>query len=91
MQSGATETNVHIAMPVSHLVHPGATLAGLYNPDLMPPDLRHAHADLDRAVDKLYRRKTFDHDRERVEHLFALYERTVAPLMAAGQKRHRRG
>ena len=36
--------------------HPGATLADLYDPDLMPPNLRGAHRALDRAVDRLYRR-----------------------------------
>lgn len=35
--------------------HPGATLATLYDPDLMPANLRRAHTDLDRAVDRLYR------------------------------------
>ena len=30
--------------------HPGATLANLYDPDLMPPNLRKAHQALDRAV-----------------------------------------
>jgi hypothetical protein len=54
--------------------HPGATLATLYDPDLMPPDLRKAHASLDRAVDRLYRPAGFASDRERVEHLFGLYE-----------------
>ncbi len=34
--------------------HPNATLAELYDPDLMPPNLRRAHQALDRAVDKLY-------------------------------------
>jgi hypothetical protein len=62
--------------------HPGATLADLYDPDLMPPNLRAAHAALDRAVDRLYRPAGFASDRERVEHLFALYERMVAPLLA---------
>jgi len=62
--------------------HPGATLADLYDPDLMPPNLRTAHAALDRAVDRLYRPSGFASDRERVEHLFALYERMVAPLLA---------
>ncbi len=33
--------------------HEDATLAQLYDPDLMPPDLRLAHLALDRAVDKL--------------------------------------
>ena len=34
--------------------HPDATLADLYDPDLMPPNLRKAHQALDRAVDRLY-------------------------------------
>ncbi len=68
--------------------HPGATLATLYDPDLMPPNLRAAHSALDRAVDRLYRPAGFASDRERVEHLFALYEAMVAPLLA-GPKRKR--
>ena len=62
--------------------HPDATLADLYDPDLMPPDLRRAHQTLDRAVDRLYRRTGFSSERERVEHLFALYEKMRAPLEA---------
>jgi hypothetical protein len=61
--------------------HPGATLATLYDPDLMPANLRKAHTDLDRAVDRLYRPAEFASDRERVEHLFALYEAMVAPRL----------
>ena len=63
--------------------HPGATLADLYDPDLMPPGLRRAHARLDRAVDRLYRRAPFASERARVEHLFTLYEKMRAPLGAA--------
>jgi len=70
--------------------HPGATLSDLYDPDLMPADLRRAHGALDRAVDRLYRRTGFDSDRERVEHLFQLYEAMVKPLLAR-PKRRRRG
>ncbi len=70
--------------------HSGATLADLYDPDLMPPDLRKAHADLDRAVDRLYRPSGFGSDRERVEHLFVLYEAMVAPLLAAPARKSRR-
>ena len=66
--------------------HAGATLADLYDPDLMPPNLRRAHHALDHAVDRLYRRKRFTSERERVEHLFALYERMQAPLAAAAAK-----
>ena len=69
---------------------PGATLATLYDPDLMPPNLRAAHTALDRAVDRLYRPAGFASDRERVEHLFALYEAMVAPLLAKPAKRRAR-
>ena len=76
--------------------HPEATLADLYDPDLMPPDLRRAHQALDRAVDGLYRRTGFASERERVEHLFALYEKMRAPLEAGGRGKpqsntHRKG
>lgn len=59
---------------------PDATLADLYDPDTMPPDLRKAHRALDIAVDRLYRREPFSSDRERVEHLFGLFEKLTATL-----------
>ena len=62
--------------------HLGTTLADLYDPDLMPPNLRRAHQALDRAVDRLYRHAGFASERERVEHLFMLYEKMRAPLTA---------
>jgi hypothetical protein len=68
-------------------VHSGATLADLYDPDTMPADLRRAHRALDAAVDKLYRAARFSSDRERVEHLFGLYEKLVAPLTAGVQEK----
>lgn len=71
-------------------VHTDSSLADLYDPDLMPPNLRKAHQALDQAVDRLYRRSGFDSDRERVEHLLALYEKSVAPLMAGQKKKRRR-
>ena len=70
--------------------HPGATLADLYDPDLMPPNLRRAHQALDRAVDRLYRRSGFASERERVEHLFMLYETTRAPMDLTTKSRQRR-
>ena len=70
--------------------HPDATLADLYDPDLMPVNLRRAHQALDRAVDRLYRPRKFSSERERVEYLFALYERMRAPLVASGKKKTRR-
>ena len=70
--------------------HPGATLADLYDPDLMPPNLRRAHQALDRAVDRLYRPGGFASERERVEHLFMLYEKMRTPLEAARKAKPRR-
>ena len=69
--------------------YPDATLADLYDPDLMPPKLRRAHQAIDRAVDRLYRRMGFTSERERAEHLFMLYEKMHAPLGIGS--RNRRG
>lgn len=65
---------------------PDSTLADLYDPLAMPPMLVKAHADLDRAVDLCYRPQPFDNDRQRVEHLFALYEKLTAPLLPVAKK-----
>ena len=59
-------------------------------PDLMPPNLRRAHQALDRAVDRLYRKGGFASERERVEHLFMLYEKMRAPLEASAKRRPKR-
>ena len=69
---------------------PDASLADLYDPDTMPPNLRKAHMNNDRAVDRLYRSKKFESERERVEHLFALYEQLTAPMLAAAKPKQRR-
>jgi hypothetical protein len=66
---------------------PDATLADLYDADVMRPELRRAHRALDAAVDRLYRSAAFGSDRERVEHLFGLYEGLIAPLTAAASQR----
>ena len=64
-------------------------LADLYDPDLTPLNLRRAHRALDRAVDRLYRRSGFASERERVEHLFTLFEKMHTPLAAATKGRRR--
>ena len=56
--------------------HPGQTLADLYDPLYMPPDLLKAHQHLDALVDKAYGKK-FANDAERVAHLFDLYAAAV--------------
>ncbi len=74
----------------ARLAYPDATLADLYDPDLMPPVLRRAHQAIDRAVDRLYRRTGFNSERERAEHLFMLYEKMRAPLGIGVKKPKRR-
>jgi hypothetical protein len=69
---------------------PDASLADLYDPLSMPPVLVKAHAQLDRAVDLCYRPQLFENDRQRVEYLFALYEKLTAPLIPAPPKRRRK-
>ena len=72
--------------------YPDSPLDVLYDPDAMPPPLRRAHIALDKAVDRLYRRKGFATERERVEHLFMLYEKMHDPLEAGmkGKKKRQR-
>ena len=53
---------------------PNASLADLYDPLSMPPSLAKAHKQLDKAVDKLYRKQPFVNDAERVALLFKLYK-----------------
>jgi hypothetical protein len=62
------------------------TLADLYDPNTMPRELLRAHADLDRAVEKCYRAEPFESDRQRVEFLFARYEKLTAPLLPVTPK-----
>jgi hypothetical protein len=80
-----------IATPLPRAVdwdnpRPACTLADLYDPLSMPPELVQAHAELDRAVEKCYRPEPFHSDRERVEYLFALYEKLTAPLLPVTPK-----
>lgn len=65
---------------------PDSSLEDLYDADAMPPTLRKAHDALDRAVDRLYRRAGFTFERERVEHLFDLFEHEAAPLDSTSRK-----
>ena len=55
-------------------LYPDCSLAELYDPLTMPPELRKAHKSLDAAVDKAYGRK-FKDDAARVAHLFELYKK----------------
>ena len=51
-----------------------SSLADLYDPLAMPPKLKKAHQELDKAVDRCYGSRNFKSDKERIEFLFGLYE-----------------
>lgn len=59
--------------------HPDSSLADLYDPLLMPPNLTKAHQQLDKAVDAAYGRRSFATEAERVAFLFELYQQYTAP------------
>ncbi|WP_071461364.1 class I SAM-dependent DNA methyltransferase [Bacillus massilinigeriensis] len=52
----------------------GGTLADLYNSKTMPADLKLAHEKLDGIVDRVYRQKGFESDKERLEVLLKMYQ-----------------
>jgi len=58
--------------------HQTSTLADLYNPLTMPPNLVKAHQNLDKAVDAAYGYKSGKDDATRVAFLFALYQDLLA-------------
>jgi hypothetical protein len=74
----------------ARLYHPTSTLADLYDPLTMPPNLRKAHTALDVAVDRLYRKEPFETDRARVEFLLARYEQITAPALAMAAQKPKR-
>ena len=59
---------------------PTSTLADLYDPLTMPPELVKAHQALDRAVDNAYGKTTFKTEAERVAFLFERYQQLTVPL-----------
>ncbi|MFC1501592.1 class I SAM-dependent DNA methyltransferase, partial [Elusimicrobiota bacterium] len=59
----------------------GNSLADLYDPNTMPPELVKAHSALDKAVDKCYGKQAFQSERSRIEYLFTLYNKYIQPLI----------
>ena len=57
----------------SRAAHPSLTLKQLYDAETMPPDLVSAHKRLDRAVERLYTKKAFLSDRDRLVFLLQRY------------------
>ncbi|WP_298694186.1 DNA methyltransferase [uncultured Corynebacterium sp.] len=70
--------------------HCDKTLAQLYDPDLMPDNLRQAHRDVDEYVDSLYSKRTYETDEDRLSDLFARYEEMIAAEEAAKPKKKTR-
>lgn len=71
--------------------YPDKTLAQLYDPDTMPEPLLQAHKNLDRAVEALYREKPFRDASERLEYLFARYEKLIAAEKASKSTKKKKG
>ena len=63
-----------------------SSLAILYNPISMPPDLVKAHNELDKAVDAAYSKQTFTSDAKRMEFLFELYEKYTGGMFGEVKK-----
>ncbi|MDB9349405.1 class I SAM-dependent DNA methyltransferase [Nodularia spumigena] len=67
--------------------YPDSSLADLYDPLTMPPDLVKAHQALDKAVDLCYRPQPFVSELNRIEYLFSLYEALSTPLLKVEKKK----
>jgi restriction-modification enzyme MmeI-like protein len=57
--------------------HFPATIADLYDPENMPPDLRAAHERNDEVLERIYIGRLFRNDTERLEKLFELYAKMI--------------
>jgi hypothetical protein len=64
-----------------------SSLADLYDPLTMPPELVKAHNELDKAVDLAYRPQPFTSEANRMEFLFGLYEKYTADLFSVEGKK----
>lgn len=65
--------------------HFPATVADLYEPEAMPPNLRAAHEQNDETLERIYIGRRFKNDTERLEKLFELYTQMTSkmPLVKA--------
>ncbi|MFI6827569.1 DNA methyltransferase [Kribbella sp. NPDC050241] len=71
--------------------HCEKTLAELYDPDLMPDDLRAAHAEVDALVDSIYSKRGYETDEQRLSDLFGMYEAMTAAEAAKAPVKRTRG
>ena len=67
--------------------HCELTLAELYDPDLIPADLRAAHVEVDTLVDSIYSKRGYETDEQRLSDLFGMYEAMTADEVAKGKKK----
>jgi hypothetical protein len=70
--------------------YPKSSLADLYDPITMPPDLVKAHQALDKAVDLCYRPQAFGNELSRIEFLFGLYEQYTAPMFGVDYPKNKK-
>ena len=70
--------------------YPDSSLADLYDPLTMPPELVKAHAKLDKAVDAAYGYKGANSDAERVAFLFGLYQDLIGALAKTTESKPKR-
>jgi hypothetical protein len=67
--------------------HFPATIADLYDPQKMPPDLKAAHERNDEVLERIYIGRRFKNDTERLEKLFELYTKmTTTPAKKGARK-----
>lgn len=71
-------------------LYPESSLADLYDPLSMPPELVKAHATLDKAVDAAYQYKGGKDDAARVAFLFERYQKLTSLLPAVIAKKTRK-
>ncbi len=70
--------------------HYPATIAELYDPAVMPANLREAHERNDDVLERIYIGRRFRNDTERLEKLFAMYSQMTAGVKRGGTARRTR-
>lgn len=70
------------AILLAREAHFPATIAGLYDPETMPDNLRHAHELNDEVLERIYIGRRFKNDTERLEKLFELYSKMTVSAKA---------
>ncbi len=70
--------------------YPKSSLADLYDPITMSPDLFKVHQALDKAVDLCYRPQAFGNELSRIEFLFGLYEQYTAPMFGVDYPKNKK-